>query len=302
MSKIVVVGSSNTDMVVKTERFPQPGETLLGGDFYMFPGGKGANQAVAAARAGGPVAFVCCVGGDLFGQNALKGYEKEGLDVSSAKVVENATSGVALITVSEQGENQIVVASGTNALLSPQHLEALEEIFTVGDIFLTQLETPLETVAFLAEKCRQLNKRLIINPAPAQKLDDDVLQGLYLITPNETETQILTGIAIEDEASMVKAAQGLLQKGIQNVIMTLGSRGSFYTDGTISFSVSSPKVKAQDTTAAGDVYNGVLTVCLAQGKGFRESMSYASKAAAISVTRMGAQDTAPTQEEINQFQ
>ncbi|MEO1012041.1 MAG: ribokinase [Bacteroidota bacterium] len=301
MPKIVVVGSSNTDMVVKTERFPKPGETILGGEFFMFPGGKGANQAVAAARAGGEVAFICCVGDDLFGQNALKGYQKEGIDVSSAKIVENEPSGVALITVNGQGENEIVVASGTNAFLSPEYLKTQEAIFLAGDIFLTQLETPLETVSFLAEKCRQQGKKLIINPAPAQKLDDAVLDGLFLITPNETETQILTGVEVVDETSMKKAGDVLLQKGVRHVIMTLGSRGSFFMDKTDNFIVPSPKVEAQDTTAAGDVFNGVLTVCLAEGKDFKESMAYASRAAAISVTRMGAQDTAPRIEEINQF-
>jgi len=303
MPKIVVVGSSNTDMVVKTARFPEPGETILGGDFFMFPGGKGANQAVASARAGGEVTFVCCLGDDLFGQNARKGYAKEGINVDSIKIVEDAASGVALITVNGEGENEIVVASGTNALLSPDYVESQMETFSASDIFLTQLETPLETVAFLAEQCKTKNKKLIINPAPApsQPLEDAVLDGLFLITPNETETKILTGINVDDEVSLKKAGNALLEKGVQNVIVTLGSRGSFFMNSDQSFVVPAPKVKAMDTTAAGDVFNGVLTVCLAEGKDWKESMAYASKAAAISVTKMGAQDTAPTKEEINQF-
>jgi ribokinase len=301
MSKIVVVGSSNTDMVVKTKRFPEPGETILGGDFFMFPGGKGANQAVAAARAGGEVVFICCLGDDLFGQNALKGYVKEGIDVDSVKIVENEASGVALITVNGEGENEIVVASGTNALLSPKHLEAKIAAISNAQIFLTQLETPIETVAFLADYCKAKNQKLIINPAPAQALDDTILNGLFLITPNETETKILTGIEVMDEESLKKAGSALLQKGVQNVIVTLGSRGSFFMNATESFIVPAPKVKAVDTTAAGDVFNGVLTVCLAQDKGWKESMAFASKAAALAVTKMGAQDTAPTIAEINQF-
>lgn len=301
MSKIVVVGSSNTDMVVKTERFPEPGETILGGDFYMFPGGKGANQAVAAARAGGEITFVCCLGDDLFGQNALKGYVKEGIDVDSVKIVENEASGVALITVNGEGENEIVVASGTNALLSPEHLEAQIGAISNAQIFLTQLETPTETIAFLAAYCKTKSQRLIINPAPAQALDDIVLNGLFLITPNETETKILTGIEVTDEASLENAGSAFLEKGVQNVIVTLGSKGSFFMNAAESFIVPAPKVKAVDTTAAGDVFNGVLTVCLAQGKGWKESMAFASKAAALAVTKMGAQDTAPTIAEINQF-
>lgn len=301
MSKIVVVGSSNTDMVVKTERFPEPGETLLGGNFFMFPGGKGANQAVAAARAGGEVTFLCCLGDDLFGQNALKGYAKEGIDVDHVKIVENEASGVALITVNGEGENQIVVASGTNALLSPDHLEAKMEAISKAQIVLTQLETPIETVAFLAANCKAKNRRLIINPAPAQALDDTILEGLFLITPNETETKILTGIEVTDDASLENAGSAFLEKGVQNVIVTLGSKGSFFKNPKESFMVPAPKVNAVDTTAAGDVFNGVLTVCLAEGKGWKESMAFASKAAALAVTKMGAQDTAPTLEEINQF-
>lgn len=301
MSKIVVVGSSNTDMVVKTKRFPEPGETILGGDFFMFPGGKGANQAVAAARAGGEITFVCCLGDDLFGQNALKGYVKEGIDVDSVKIVENEASGVALITVNGEGENEIVVASGTNALLSPEHLEARIRTISNAQIFLTQLETPIETVAFLAAYCKANSQRLIINPAPAQALDNAILNGLFLITPNETETKILTGIEVTDDASLENSGNAFLEKGVQNVIVTLGSKGSFFMNGTESFIVPAPKVKAVDTTAAGDVFNGVLTVCLAQGKGWKESMAFASKAAAIAVTKMGAQDTAPTIAEINQF-
>ncbi len=301
MPKIVVVGSSNTDMVVKTERFPEPGETILGGDFYMFPGGKGANQAVAAARAGGDVSFICAVGDDLFGQNALKGYTKENIHVSSALVIENAASGVALITVNGAGENEIVVASGTNAKLSIDHLKLVLG-GTKGDtIFLTQLETPIETVAFLAKRAKAGKQKLIINPAPAHALEAEVLQGLFLITPNETEAKILTGIPVNDAPSMANAAKALLDKGVENVIITLGSKGSYFMNSKTSFIVPAPKVNAVDTTAAGDVFNGVLSVCIAHGMSWPDGMAYASKAAALSVTKMGAQDTAPTIAEINQF-
>ena len=301
MPKIVVVGSSNTDMVVKTARFPEPGETIIGGDFFMFPGGKGANQAVAAARAGGQVDFICAVGDDLFGQNALKGYTKEGINIAFALVIENEASGVALITVNDAGENEIVVASGTNNMLSSEYLNSVLKNTDESAIFLTQLETPVETVKFLAERAKAKNQKLIINPAPAQALSVSILDQLFLITPNETEAKLLTGIDVVDEHSIRSAATELLGMGVKNVIITLGSKGSFYMGQKESFVVEAPTVKAVDTTAAGDVYNGVLAVCLANQMDWKEGMAYASKAAALSVTKMGAQGSAPTKEEINQF-
>ena len=301
MSRIVVVGSSNTDMVVKTERFPEPGETIIGGDFFMFPGGKGANQAVAAARAGGEVTFICAVGDDVFGQNALDGYRDEGIDVTSAKVIKDAASGVALITVNAHGENEIVVASGTNAKLSQIYISEVVEKMKKDALFLTQLETPLDTTAYLARHCKLTNQQLIINPAPAQELSDEILEGLFLITPNETESKILTGIAVEDDASMREAAKALISKGVQNVIITLGSKGAFFMNAEEQFLVPSFSVKAVDTTAAGDVFNGVLTVCLSKNKNWKESITFANRAAALSVTKMGAQGSAPNIEEINQF-
>lgn len=300
MAKIIVVGSSNTDMVVKTSRFPEPGETIIGGDFFMFPGGKGANQAVAAARAGGEVTFICSVGDDLFGKNALLGYEEEGIDTSSAKIVKDSASGVALITVNESGENEIVVASGTNALLSPIYVSEVMEEMGNEAFILTQLEIPLETISFLARYSKLTDQPLIINPAPAQVLEDEVLEGLFLITPNETEAKILTGITIDDDASMEAAGKALLSKGVKNVIITLGSKGAFFMNEDLKLLEPSEKVIALDTTAAGDVFNGVLTVCLSEGMNWKESIAYANKAAALSVTKMGAQGSAPYKEEINQ--
>ncbi len=301
MSKIIVIGSSNTDMVVKTQRFPEPGETILGGDFFMFPGGKGANQAVAAARAGGEVTFICAVGDDVFGQNALEGYRQEGIIVDSAKVIKEAASGVALITVNGEGENEIVVASGTNAKLSSIYVsEVMKEMDNDG-IFLTQLETPIETIEYLGRYSKLTNQPLIINPAPAQELSDALLDGLFLITPNETEAKILTEILVESTISMEEAAQALLDKGVKNVIITLGSRGAFFMNKEERFLVPSNKVKAVDTTAAGDVFNGVLTVCLSKDMSWQESIAYANSAAALSVTKMGAQGSAPYKEEINKF-
>lgn len=301
MPKIIVIGSSNTDMVVKTQRFPEPGETILGGDFFMFPGGKGANQAVAAARADGEVIFICAVGDDLFGQNALEGYREEGINIDKAKIVKDGASGVALITVNSDGENEIVVASGTNTALSAIYISEVMEEMDNDAMFLTQLETPIETIEYLARYSKLTDQPLIINPAPAQELSDTILDGLFLITPNETEAKILTGITVEDDESMEGAASALLDLQVQNVIITLGSKGAFFMNREEKFVVPSHQVNAIDTTAAGDVFNGVLTVCLANEMGWKESIAYANKAAALSVTKMGAQGSAPYKEEINKF-
>jgi ribokinase len=299
MSEIVVVGSSNTDMVVKTPRFPEPGETILGGDFYMFPGGKGANQAVAAARLGGKINFICCVGDDIFGQNALEGYKKEGININGALIAKGEPSGVALITVNAEGENEIVVASGANNLLSKTHLEGVSKQIQGVDIILTQLETPIPVIAHLANYCRENKQKLIINPAPAQQLSDEILKELYLITPNETETRILTGVEVTDETSASRACKALFQKGVKNVLITMGSRGAFFMNNEVHFTAKAQKVNAIDTTAAGDVFNGALAVCLAQNMPWKESIEFANKAAALSVTKMGAQTSAPYLNEIN---
>ena len=298
MAKLTVVGSSNTDMVIKTPRFPSPGETIIGGDFFMFPGGKGGNQAVAAARMGGQVSFICCLGDDVFGKKALEAYQNEGIDTTGISLMPETPSGVALITVNAQGENEIVVASGANGLLSVEHVNANQDKLAKTGLVLTQLETPLEVVEDLAARCRQTKIPLIINPAPARVLSHEILDGLYLITPNETETQILTGIQLSDHENTLKAASDLLGKGVQNVLITMGSRGAFFMNNKEQFIVKPPKVKAIDTTAAGDVFNGALAVFLAEGMSWKMSIELACAAAAISVTRMGAQSSAPRRNEI----
>lgn len=297
MKRLYVVGSSNTDMVVRTDRFPVPGETIMGGDFYMFPGGKGANQAVAATRAGGNVHFICSLGDDLFGKNAINGYTKEGIDVSRVQVILGKASGVALITVINEGENEIVVAPGTNAELSGNHLENMLKEDWEDSLVLTQLETPIETLMHLSKICKEKKWPLIVNPAPAQELPKVILDGLFLITPNETEAKLLTGIAVEDESSAMVAASSLMDSGVKNVVITMGAKGAFFKNAEESFLISAQKVKAVDTTAAGDVFNGVLAVGLAEGLSWRDCIINATKAAGISVTKMGAQDSAPYKEE-----
>ena len=301
MSKLTVVGSSNTDMVVKTPRFPVPGETIIGGEFFMFPGGKGGNQAVAASRMGGDVSFITSLGDDIFGQNAMAGYKDEDIDMSGSIVHPNQASGVALITVNAEGENEIVVASGANNLLNVSHLEDCFDMLKSSPLILTQLETPLSVVSYLATFCREHNIPLVINPAPAQKLDSEILKGLYLITPNETETMILTGKEVSDEESAVEAAEKFMEMGVENVLITMGKRGAFFMNAKEQFMVAPPKVEAVDTTAAGDVFNGALVVFLSEGKSWKESIDLACKAAAVSVTRMGAQTSAPKRSEIANY-
>jgi ribokinase len=294
--KILIIGSSNTDMVVRTGTFPKPGQTVLGGSFLMNPGGKGANQAVAAARLGGDIRFITKTGEDIFGQQAIQGFEKEGLDISYARVTTDFASGIALITVSESGENQIVVASGANMDLRPEDIP--QDAFTGVEYALVQLEIPIETVAYALEKCRQMNVKVILNPAPAALLNDDLLGKVYLITPNETETEFITGILPDSVETMERAAKVLLAKGVQNVMITLGKNGVFFLNNHQMETIPAIKVEARDTTAAGDVFNGALVTALASGKDFRRAAEFACKAAALSVTRMGAQNSAPYLNEI----
>ena len=298
MSRVVVVGSSNTDLVVKTERFPVPGETVLGGEFFMFPGGKGANQAVTAARMDSKTSFICAVGDDLFGRKALESYEQEGLDTGAVHQVSGVASGIALITVNAEGENEIVVASGANSHLSADFLRSQEDRLLEADIILTQLEIPMPAITYLAGFCRAENRLLILNPAPARDLPSELLDGLFAITPNQSEAELLTGIAVTDRASAQKAAEALLARGVRNAVITMGSKGAYYCGSDGTYTVSARKVTAVDTTAAGDVFNGVLASALASGLDWSGSLKRASSAAALSVTRMGAQGSAPYSHEI----
>lgn len=299
--QILVVGSSNTDMVIKAAHLPRPGETILGGTFFMNPGGKGANQAVAIARLGGPVTFICKTGSDIFGHQSQQLFEEEGINTSYIFSDSVHPSGVALITVDEQAENCIVVASGANANLLPSDLEKAEEAIEKADLVLMQLEVPMETVRFVADMAWEKGKKVILNPAPAHPLPPELLRHLYLITPNETEAEMISGVKITDESSAIEAARVLSAMGVQNVIITLGSKGALlYCDGK-SERVPAWKVEAVDTTAAGDVFNGALTVALSEGRDLKEATRFACKASAISVTRVGAQSSAPYRNEVDIF-
>ena len=295
---IYILGSSNTDMVIKSDRLPAPGETLLGGTFLMNAGGKGANQAVAAARLGGVVTLVTRVGNDLFGKQSIEQFEKENINTKFVSVDDNAPSGVALINVDVKGENCIVVAPGANGQISPQTLESFFKELKSPSMVLVQLEIPIATVEYIIEECSKRNVSVILNPAPANSIRESSLKKLFAITPNETETQLLTGIQIHDSKSTMQAASVLHQNGVQKVIITLGKQGAYWSDGINSAFLKSPVVTAVDTTAAGDCFNGALIVALAEGKSLEAAVTFACHAASISVTRMGAQASMPFRKEL----
>jgi ribokinase len=298
---ILVVGSSNTDMMVKADRLPAPGETVLGGAFLMAAGGKGANQAVAAARLGADVVFVAKVGKDVFGQQAVDSFEREGIDTSYMVTDAFHPSGVALITVDAHGENCIVVASGANANLLRVDLVAAEEKIKNAALVLMQLEIPLETVEYVAGTAAVHGIPVVLNPAPACALPDALFRGLAILTPNQKEAEMLSGVAIVDKAGAERAAAVLAGKGVKTVIITLGVDGALVHDGGEFLWVAAPAVTAVDTTAAGDVFCGALAVALSERRSMHEAVGFACAAAALSVTKMGAQTSAPFRNEVDQF-
>ena len=301
MKRILVIGSSNTDMVIRVDRIPRPGETVLGGKFSMTPGGKGANQAVAAARAGGSVALIARVGSDVFGTRALVGFRKEGLDVGHVSRDRQVASGVALIFVDRKAENSIGVASGANSRCSPADIRRAAKAIQSAACILIQLEIPMETVHAAVSLAARSAIPVILNPAPAQRLDAKLLRRVFMITPNEMEAEALTGIPADRPATAEKAAKRLLRLGVKNVVMTLGSRGALIANAEGVCLVPVFKVQPVDTTAAGDVFNGTLAVALVEGCPLPEAVRFANAAAAISVTRQGAQPSAPTRREIDRL-
>jgi len=291
---IVVVGSINIDMVASTERIPLAGETVSGHDFQLIPGGKGANQAVAVARLGYPVQMVGKVGSDIFGTQMLENLAHEGVDTAAVGKAPGS-SGVAMIAVAADGENSIMVVPGANALVSPEYLEEHAEVIRGAGVVLAQLEIPLETVLRLAAMCRESGVPLMLDPAPARTLPDELFRGLAWFTPNETEVAFFT----ETAGGTEKVARGLLEKGLEGVILKMGAKGSYVaTRGGEEAAVGAFAVKAVDTTAAGDAFNGAFATALMLGINVAESGRFASAAAAISVTRKGAQPSMPTRTEV----
>jgi ribokinase len=297
---ILVVGSSNTDMVIKANHLPSPGETILGGVFFMNAGGKGANQAVAAARLGGDVTFICKTGNDIFGQQALQLFKDEGINTSYMLSDPENPSGVALITVDKNAENCIVVASGANATLSAADLQNAKQVIEQATIVLLQLEIPLTTVEYVAATASADGTIVILNPAPACHLPESLFPHISVITPNQNEAELLSGIKVTDVTSAKLAAAAIRDKGVKNVIVTLGQDGALVLSEGEYTHVPAHKVEAVDTTAAGDVFNGALAVALSENKDIVEATGFACKASAISVTRLGAQSSAPYRTEISQ--
>lgn len=297
---VVIVGSAGIDMVIKTDRLPAPGETVLGGTFFMNPGGKGANQAVAAARLNGNVTFICKTGNDIFfGQQAAAIFNKEGINTDHLVSHPDLPSAVALITVDQNAENCIVVAPGSNATFMAADLVNAIPVIEEAFVILMQLEIPLATVEYVAGLAAAKNIRVVLNPAPAIALPDHLLQHVSILTPNETEAEILTGVKVLDMGSAEKAARVLHNKGVQTVIITMGAMGAVVLHEDVVTHVPAMKVDATDTTAAGDVFNGALVVALTEGKNIVEATEFACKAASLSVTKLGAMTSVPYRKEVD---
>jgi len=296
--KIVVIGSCNTDMVIKTNRLPIPGETVLGGAFMINPGGKGANQAVAIARLGGNVTFISKTGNDLFGKQSIERYKEERINTDFIFSDKDLPSGVALITVDTHGENCIVVASGANGSLSPHDIDQAKQVIESADILLMQLEIPMETVEYAAKLALKNNTKVILNPAPAAFLSRELLSYLHVVVPNKTEAEMLSGIKVTGWETAKQAAEIISKKGVKNVIITLGSKGALIKEGDHFMQIPAEEVNAVDTTAAGDTFCGALCVGIAEGLPLKEAVKMANKASALTVTRPGAQSAIPYRKEL----
>ena len=297
-NKIVVIGSSNTDMVIQSAHLPKPGETVLGGSFSMNPGGKGANQANVAAKLGGDITFIAKVGDDLFGNQAIANFNKVGIDTQFISKDPNNSSGIALINVDDKGENSIAVALGANATLSKEDIDNASDSLEQSKYVLTQLETPIETINYLGEIAERFAFKLVLNPAPAQPLSDDLMRSIDIITPNEIEAELLSGIKVNDNVTAKEAAEIIKDKGVNSVIITMGSKGAFVLSDDLCELIPTTKIDVVDTTAAGDTFNGALVVALAEGKSLKQAIVFANKAAAYSVGILGAQSSAPSLNDI----
>lgn len=293
MNKIAVIGSSNVDMIIKSSRLPKPGETVGDGVFAKVNGGKGANQAIAAARAGGNVVFISCLGNDDFAPVMLSNFKKDQIDTQFVFIEEKTATGIALILVDDNGQNCISVAPGANYMLSPEHIKKTETVIKEAEIILLQLEIPIESVLFAIELAHKHKKKVLVNPAPAQRIDLEHMAMIHSLILNESEAEFLTGLPVETDYQIREAAKTLLEKGPQNIVITLGANGAFVKNSDRDEFLPGFKVEVVDTTAAGDIYCGNMAVALVEGKSIFEAAKFASAASAISVTRLGAQPSAP---------
>lgn len=298
---LVVLGSINADHILNLESFPRPGETVTGNQYQVAFGGKGANQAVAAGRSGANIAFIACTGDDDTGERVRKQLASDNIDVEPVTVVAGESTGVALIFVNGEGENVIGIHAGANAALSTDLVAEQQQRIAQADALLMQLESPLESVQAAAEIAHRNNTTVVLNPAPARALSDDLLALVDIITPNETEAEKLTGVRVTNDDEAARAAQVLHDKGIGTVIITLGSRGVWASQQGNGQRVLGFKVQAIDTIAAGDTFNGALMTALLEGEALPEALRFAHAAAAIAVTRKGAQPSVPWRKEIDDF-
>ncbi|SAK93377.1 ribokinase [Caballeronia catudaia] len=297
-ARIVVAGSTNMDLVAHSERLPARGETLLGGAFATFAGGKGANQAVAAARLGASVTMLGCIGDDDFGVQLRACLHREGIDTAHLHTADGTSSGIAVITVAADGANTIVVAPGANAALAPGHVDAAQDVIGAAGMLICQLEVPLDTVRHAISVAARSGTPVLLNPAPAQPLPDALYRQVDVLVVNETEAHLLTDVPVDGAASAREAAACLRAKGVETVIVTLGAAGVWYSADAEEGHLAAPRVDAIDTTAAGDTFVGGFAAERVRGASIRDALDFGQRAAALSVTRQGAQASIPTQGEV----
>ena len=298
---VTIVGSLNMDLIALSPRIPQPGETIIGKGFHTAPGGKGANQAVAAAHLGAQVSIIGRVGDDAFANSLLENLASAGVDHKFVTRDQENATGVALIVVDDNGENSIVVASGANMHLTPADVESAEEAIAAADVLLLQLEVPLETVTRAAELARAHQVTVVLNPAPARALPTELLSLVDFLIPNETETALLSGMPVASQVEIEAAAKSLRDLGVGNVILTLGERGALLTGAFQSEVYPSFKVNPVDTTAAGDAFLGGFAVALGEGKSLSDAIRFGNAAGALATTRLGAQPSLPTRAEVEKL-
>lgn len=300
MPGIIVIGSLNMDLVVKTPKIPQIGETILGSGFMTSPGGKGANQAVAAAKLGVNVVMAGCVGDDIFGENLMQNLSANHVNHENVKVIAGSPTGIAMIVVKD-GDNFIIVDPGANSELSPSIVEDLENVIKGCNILIVQLEIPLNTIEKAIEIAKKHGVKVLLNPAPARKLSDDLLAKVDILTPNETECEIITGIRIKTIGDAGEAVAYLNNKGIPQVIVTLGSKGVIYNSGKNIIHKCVPKVKVVDTTGAGDSFTGAVAAALSQGKDIDSAVDFGNIVGTLTVMKNGAQASLPSIAEVNEY-
>ncbi|MBU6518810.1 MULTISPECIES: ribokinase [Pantoea] len=300
-AKLAVLGSINADHILNLAHFPRPGETVIGKQYQVAFGGKGANQAVAAGRAGADIAFIACVGADDIGERIRQQLQQDQIDTAPVETVAEEATGVAMIFVNGEGENNIGIYSGANAALTPACVERHQQVIRSADALLMQLESPLDSVLAAARIARASHTQVILNPAPATQLSDELLALIDIITPNETEAEILTGIAVNDDDDAARAAQALHAKGIDTVLITLGRRGVWLSEQGQGQRIPGFSVQAVDTIAAGDTFNGAFITARLEGVAMQDAVRFAHAAAAIAVTRPGAQPSVPWRTEIDAF-